>query len=81
MNDDTDDTVRDAPDWIAEDEPMTDTQRVYLETLAGETGEPTPPDDLTKAEAAALIDQLKQEVDVEVSEEIAAKLGDDRDHK
>ena len=46
-------------DWKTGDEPMTPSQRSYLETLATETGETVPPD-LTKAEASKLIDELRQ---------------------
>ena len=42
------------------DEPPTQRQRAYLETLAKEAGEELP-DDLTKAEASDKIDELRQE--------------------
>ena len=46
-------------DWKTGDEPMTDAQRSYLDTLAKEAGEQVPAD-LTKAEASQHIDRLKQ---------------------
>ena len=49
---------RDPDDWKTGDEPMTDAQRSYLETLCRETGEPFE-DSLTKAEASKRIDELR----------------------
>jgi Protein of unknown function (DUF3072) len=46
-------------DWVTGDEPMTGPQRSYLNTLAREAGESIP-DNLTKAQASELIDQLQQ---------------------
>jgi Protein of unknown function (DUF3072) len=59
----TDDTAQPAlqrqPDeWKTGDEPMTDAQRSYLETLCRETGEEFD-DTLTKAEASKRIDELR----------------------
>jgi hypothetical protein len=45
-------------DWVTGDEPMTGAQRSYLNTLAREAGEQIP-DDLSKAQASELIDQLQ----------------------
>jgi hypothetical protein len=45
-------------DWKTGDEPMTPSQRSYLETLAQDTGE-TVDDNLTKAEASKRIDELR----------------------
>jgi hypothetical protein len=50
---------KDPDDWKTGDEPMTPSQRSYLDTLATETGE-TVPADLTKAEASKMIDELRQ---------------------
>jgi hypothetical protein len=50
---------RDPDEWKTGDEPMTAAQRSYLETLAHDTGE-TVSDNLTKAEASKLIDELRQ---------------------
>ena len=46
--------------WVTGDEPMTGPQQSYLQTLAQEAGEPAPPDDLTKAAASTLIDELQE---------------------
>jgi hypothetical protein len=59
-NQSTDDTAqpalqRDPDEWKTGDEPMTDAQRSYLETLCGETGEEFD-DALTKAEASKRIE-------------------------
>ena len=50
---------RDPDDWKTGDEPMTAAQRSYLETLCHDTGE-TFDQNLTKAEASKLIDELRQ---------------------
>src|ERR671930_260437 len=62
-NQPTDDTAqpalqRDPDEWKTGDEPMTDAQRSYLETLCRETGEEFD-DALTKAEASKRIDELR----------------------
>jgi hypothetical protein len=49
---------RDPDEWKTGDEPMTDAQRSYLETLCRETGEEFD-DTLTKAEASKRIDDLR----------------------
>lgn len=61
MSDQTTDNgaVKDPDDWVTGDEPWTAAQRSYLETLSREAGQ-DPPDDLTKADAAKLIDELQQ---------------------
>jgi len=59
----TDDNTRalqkDPDDWKTGDEPMTAAQRSYLDTLATDTGEEVD-ENLTKAEASKLIDDLRQ---------------------
>ena len=50
---------RDPDEWKTGDEPMTAAQRSYLETLCNDTGE-TFDENLTKAEASKLIDELRQ---------------------
>lgn len=50
---------KDPDDWKTGDEPMTASQRSYLETLAQDTGEEVE-DDLSKAEASKRIDELRQ---------------------
>ena len=51
---------KDPDDWKTGDEPMTAAQRSYLETLAQDTGQEIKIEDLTKAEASKLIDDLRQ---------------------
>ena len=50
---------RDPDEWKTGDEPMTAAQRSYLETLCTDTGE-TFEENLTKAEASKMIDELRQ---------------------
>jgi hypothetical protein len=50
---------KDPDDWKTGDEPMTAAQRSYLDTLAQDTGEAVD-DNLTKAEASKLIDELRE---------------------
>lgn len=50
---------RDPDEWKTGDEPMTDAQRSYLETLCRETGEEFD-ESLSKAEASKRIDDLRQ---------------------
>ena len=50
---------KDPDQWVTGDEAMTGAQRSYLHTLAEEAGE-TIDDNLTKAEASKLIDELQQ---------------------
>ena len=49
---------KDPSDWTTGDEPMTDSQRSYLDTLAREAGEEITAD-LTKAQASEHIDRLQ----------------------
>lgn len=50
---------KDQSQWVTGDEPMTGPQRSYLNTLAQEAGEQVP-DNLTKAQASSLIDELQR---------------------
>lgn len=50
--------IKDPEDWVTGDEPMTDSQRSYLDTLAKQAGEQLPAD-LTKAQASEHIDRLQ----------------------
>ncbi|RXF73576.1 DUF3072 domain-containing protein [Hansschlegelia zhihuaiae] len=50
---------KDPADWVSGDEPMTGAQASYLKTLSEETGADAYRDDLSKAEASTLIDELK----------------------
>jgi hypothetical protein len=49
---------RDPDEWKTGDEPMTDAQRSYLETLSREAGQEFD-DTLTKADASKRIDELR----------------------
>jgi hypothetical protein len=51
---------KDPDDWVTKDEPMTGAQRSYLGTLAQEAGVDVD-DDLTKADASKLIDELQEQ--------------------
>jgi hypothetical protein len=51
---------KDPADWTTGDEPMTGPQKSYLETLSQQAGREAPPDDLSKADASRLIDELQQ---------------------
>ena len=48
---------KDPSDWVSGDDPMTDAQRSYLDTLAKRAGEELPAE-MTKAEASEHIDRL-----------------------
>jgi len=50
---------RNPDEWKTGDEPMTDAQRSYLETLCRETGEAFD-DTLSKADASKRIDELRE---------------------
>ena len=52
-------TQKDPDEWVTRDEPATGAQLSYLETLAREAGEAVP-EDLTKAQASKLIEELQQ---------------------
>lgn len=49
------------------DGPMTDVQRVQLDNLSERTGEPTPDEHLSKAEAARKIEELREEAGYDTS--------------
>lgn len=49
---------KDPSEWVTGDDPMTDAQRSYLDTLARQAGEELPAN-LTKAEASEQIDRLQ----------------------
>ena len=50
---------RDPDEWVTGDQPMTWPQKSYVHTLAHEAGTQVP-DDLTKADASKLIDELQE---------------------
>ncbi|HET9872916.1 MAG TPA: DUF3072 domain-containing protein [Propionibacteriaceae bacterium] len=49
---------KDPSDWVSGDDPMTQAQKSYLDTLAKQAGEELPAD-LSKAEASQHIDRLR----------------------
>ena len=51
---------KDPSEWVTGDEPMTGPQQSYLHTLAQEAGREVP-EDLNKAKASQLIDELQSE--------------------
>ncbi len=51
---------KDTADWVTGDEPMTGPQHSYLNTLAQEARRDVP-ENLTKAQASDLIDELQQQ--------------------
>lgn len=65
MDDDNVDLRRDPRQTETGNEHMTDAQRVELELLSRQTGEPTPSEGLTRAEASEMIEELRQEIDEE----------------
>ena len=54
------DPSKDPSDWVTGGEPMTGPQKSYLETLGREAGREVP-EDLDKANAPKMIDELQQE--------------------
>jgi hypothetical protein len=59
--------IRKSPDdWVSGDEPMTDAQASYLQTLSEQAHQPlTIRKNLTKAEASKLIDEMRKKAGVE----------------
>ena len=55
---------KDPADWVTGDEPATGAQKSYLETLSRGTDEELP-EELTKAEASEMIDELRDKAGVE----------------
>lgn len=51
--------IKDPADWTTGDEPATGAQESYLNTLASEAHEDVP-DDLSKADASKMIDELQE---------------------
>jgi len=50
---------KDPSDWVSGDEPMTEAQKSYLDTLAKQAGAQLPAN-MTKAQASEHIDRLKK---------------------
>ncbi len=56
--DPTENATKPTEEWVTGDEPMTGPQHSYLQTLAREAGRELP-EELTKAEASDLIEELQ----------------------
>jgi hypothetical protein len=62
----TDNAKKDPDEWLSGDDPMTGAQASYLKTLCEQAGTPELfNDNLTKAEASKLIDEMRQQAGVE----------------
>ncbi|MDB5168605.1 MAG: hypothetical protein JWO55_863 [Candidatus Saccharibacteria bacterium] len=78
MDDEDEDLQRNPKEWSSGREPMTEAQRIELEMLSNQTGEPTSDEHLTKAEASEKIEELRQEAGIDSSDDEAdTVLGDD----
>ena len=61
----TDNTQKNPKDWVSGSDPMTGAQGSYLKTLSDQAHKPDPTrEDLTKAEASELIDELREDADL-----------------
>jgi Protein of unknown function (DUF3072) len=61
----TDNTKKDPDEWVSGDDPMTGAQAAYLKTLCEQAGTPEVfNDNLTKAEASKLIDDMRQKANL-----------------
>jgi len=61
----TDNTKKDLDEWLSGDDPMTGAQASYLKTLCERAGTPELyNDDLSKAEASKLIDEMREKANV-----------------
>lgn len=61
----TDNTQKDPDEWVSGDDPMTGAQASYLKTLCEQAGAPEMYyDDLTKAQASKLIDEMREKANV-----------------
>jgi hypothetical protein len=61
----TDNAQKDPDEWLSGDDPMTGAQASYLKTLCEQAGTPEAfNDNLTKAEASKLIDEMRQQAGV-----------------
>jgi hypothetical protein len=59
-------TQKDPDDWVSGDEPMTGAQASYLKTLCEQAQRPDAfNENLTKAEASKLIDEMRKEAGVD----------------
>ena len=65
--DPTDNTKKDPDEWVSGDDPMTGAQASYLKTLCEQAGTSELYDDnLTKAEASKLIDEMREKAHVKL---------------
>ena len=63
--DPTDNTKKNPDEWVSGDDPMTGAQASYLKTLCEQAGSPELyNDNLTKAEASKLIDEMREKAHV-----------------
>lgn len=61
----TDNTRKDPDEWVSGDDPMTGAQASYLKTLCEQAGMPDAyNDNLSKAEASKLIDEMREKAKV-----------------
>jgi hypothetical protein len=61
----TDNMKKDPDEWVSGDDPMTGAQASYLKTLCEQAGTPEAyNDNLSKAEASKLIDEMRQQAGV-----------------
>jgi hypothetical protein len=61
----TDNAKKDPDEWLSGDDPMTGAQASYLKTLCEQAGTPEAfNDNLTKAEASKLIDDMREKAGV-----------------
>jgi Protein of unknown function (DUF3072) len=62
----TDHTRKDPDEWVSGDDPMTGAQASYLKTLCEQAGLPELyNDNLTKAQASKLIDEMREQAGVD----------------
>ena len=62
----TDNAKKDPDDWVSGDDPMTGAQASYLKTLCEQAGiTDVYRDNLSKAEASKLIDEMREKAGVE----------------
>jgi len=63
--DPTDNTKKDPDEWVSGGDPMTGAQASYLKTLCEQAGAPERfEDNLTKAQASKLIDEMREKANV-----------------
>jgi hypothetical protein len=61
----TDNVKKNPDEWLSGDDPMTGAQASYLKTLCEQAGTPDKfRDDLSKAEASKLIDEMREQAGV-----------------